>query len=169
MVTYHALYSDVRVSRCADWASDASNWKSISGYSFFFLGSLVSWSAVKQKSIALSSTEAEYYAITHAFKEALWLCVFLGFLNLPVPHPFPILSDNQVAYLLSNSTAISAHSKHIDICHHFIHAHILDGSFVMTWVPTVDMPADIFTKPLSSILFLRHRDVLRLSIPLSYS
>ena len=55
----------------ADWASDALDHKSISGYSFYFQGSLISWSAVKQKSIVLSSTEAEYYAMTHAFKEAL--------------------------------------------------------------------------------------------------
>ena len=151
----------------ADWASDAVDRKSISGYSFFFLGSLVSWSAVKQKSIALSSTEAEYYAMTHAFKEALWLRVFLGFLNFPIPRPFPILSDNQAACSLSNSLAISARSKHIDIRHHFIRAHVLDGSFSTTWIPTADMPADIFTKPLNSILFTRHRDVLGLSIPLS--
>ena len=55
----------------ADWASNALDRKSISGYSFFFQGSLISWSVVKQKSIALLSTEAEYYAMTHAFKEAL--------------------------------------------------------------------------------------------------
>ena len=69
----------------ADWASDALDRKSISGYSFYFEGSLVSWSAVKQKSIALSSTEAEYYAMTHAFKEALWLRVLLGFFYFPIP------------------------------------------------------------------------------------
>ena len=46
---------------------------------------------------------------------------------------------------------------------------ILDGSFATTWIPTSDMPADIFTKPLGSILFLRHCDVLGLSIPLSSS
>jgi hypothetical protein len=68
----------------ADWALDASDRKSISGYLFFFQGSLISWSSVKQKSIALSSTEVEYYAMTHAFKEALWLQVFLGFLKFPV-------------------------------------------------------------------------------------
>ena len=81
----------------ADWASDAVDRKSISGYSFYFQGSLVSWSAVKQKSIALSSTEAEYYAMTHAFKEALWIRTFLEILKFPVPRPFPILSDNQAA------------------------------------------------------------------------
>ena len=49
----------------ADWASDTVDWKSIFGYSFYFQGSLVSWLAVKQKLIALSSTEAEYYTMTH--------------------------------------------------------------------------------------------------------
>ena len=151
----------------ADWASDTIDRCSVSGYSFFFQGSLVSWSAVRQKSIALSSTEAEYYAMTHAFKEALWLRVFLGFSHLPVPLPFPILSDNQAACSLSNSIAISARSKHINIHHHFIRAHVQDGSFTTTWIPTADMPADIFTKPLNSVVFLRHRDVLGLSVPLS--
>ena len=153
----------------ADWASDAVDRKSISGYSFYFQGSLVSWSAVKQKSIALSSTEAEYYAMTHAFKEALWIRTFLEILKFPVPRPFPILSDNQAACSLSNSPAISARSKHIDIRHHFICDHVLDGSFSTTWIPTADMPADIFTKPLPLPAFSRHRDVLGLSIPPSLS
>ena len=149
----------------ADWASDAVDRKSISGYSFYFEGSLISWSAVKQKSIALSSTEAEYYAMTHAFKEALWLRVFLRLLKFPVPRPFPILSDNQAACSLSNSPAISARSKHIDIRHHFIRTHVQNGSFSTTWIPTEDMPADIFTKILPFPTFSRHRDVLGLSTP----
>ena len=150
----------------ADWASNNMDRRSVSGYSFYFHGSLVSWSAVKQKSIALSSTEAEYYAMSHAFKEALWLRTFLGLLHFPVPRPFPILSDNQAACSLSNSSAISARSKHIDIRHHFIRDHIQAGSFTTIWVPTEDMPADIFTKTLPSIVFSRHRDVLGLSTPL---
>ena len=153
----------------ADWASDAIDRKSISGYSFYFQGSLISWSAVKQKSIALSSTEAEYYAMTHAFKEALWIRTFLEVLKFPVPRPFPILSDNQAVCSLSNSPAISARSKHIDIRHHFNRDHVLDGSFSTTWIPTADMPADIFTKPLPFPAFSRHRDVLGLSIPSSLS
>ena len=152
----------------SDWASDTIDRRSVSGYSFFFQGSLVSWSAVRQRSIALSSTEAEYYAMMHhhAFKEALWLRVFLGSLHLPVPSPFPILSDNQAACSLSSSIAISARSKHIDIRHHFIRAHVQDSSFSTSWIPTTDMPADIFTKSLDSILFLKHRAVLGLSVPM---
>jgi hypothetical protein len=129
---------------------------------------LVSWSAVKQKAIALSSTEAEYYAMAHAFKEALWIRSFLGLLKLPVPHPFPILSDNQATCSLSNSIAISARSKHIDIRHHFIRDLVNEGSFSTTWIPTADMPADVFTKALPFTSFSRHRDVLGLSEPPSF-
>ena len=151
----------------ADWALNTVDRRSVSGYSFYFQGSLVSWSAVKQKSIALLSTEAEYYAMAHAFKKALWLRTFLGLLRFPVPRPFPILCDNQAACSLSNSSAISARSKHIDVRHHFIRDHVQAGSFSTMWIPTEDMPADIFTKSLSSIIFSRHRDILGLSIPLS--
>ena len=92
----------------ADWASDVIDRKSISGYCSYFEGSLVSWLAVKQKSIALSSMEAKYYAMTHAFKEALWLCIFLGLLKFPVPCPFPVLCDT---CSLSNSLAISVRGE----------------------------------------------------------
>jgi hypothetical protein len=149
----------------ADWASDAGDRRSISGYCFFFRHSLVSWSAIKQQAIALSSTEAEYYALTHAFKEALWLRAFLSLLRLPVPLPFPLFSDNQAAISLSSSPSISSRSKHIDIRYHFLCAHISDRSFSTSWIPTTDMPADIFTKALPESSFVRHHSVLGL-VPL---
>ncbi len=152
----------------ADWASDPGNRRSISGYCFFFQGSLVSWSAVKQHAIALSSTEAEYYTLTHAFKEALWLRVFLSSLRLSFPLPFPLFCDNQAAISLSSSPSFSSRSKHINIRFHFIHAHVSDRSFSTTWISTSDMPANIFTKSLPAPTFTRHRDMLGL-VPISPS
>jgi hypothetical protein len=146
----------------ADWASDESDRKSISGYCFYFFNSLVSWSAVKQKAISLSSTEAEYYSMTHAIKEALWIRLFLTLLSFPIPRPFPLLSDNQSVCALANNSSITSRSKHIDIRHHFIRDHISDGTFCTNWIPTSDMPADIFTKPLSFPLFTKHRASLGL-------
>jgi hypothetical protein len=145
-----------------DWVSDESDHRSILGYCFYFLNSLVSWSATKQKSISLSSTEAEYYFMTHALKEALWIRLLLSLLSFPSVSPFPLLSDNQSAYSLANNSAITSHSKHIDICYHFIHDHITDGTFCTHWIPTADMPTNIFTKPLPLLLFLKHRTSLGL-------
>jgi hypothetical protein len=113
----------------ADWALDETDQQSISGYCFFFINSLVSWLAVKQKSVSLSSTEAKYYLMTHAIKEALWLYLFLTLLSFPVPRPFSLLSDNQSACSLANNSTITPRSKHIDVCYHFIQDHISDGTF----------------------------------------
>ena len=149
----------------ADWASDEKDRKSISGYCFFFLESLVSWSSRKQRTVSTSSTESEYYALTNTIKEAIWIKLFLSLTTLLSPIPFPIFCDNQSTCTIANTDAISSRTKHIDVRHHFIRQHINDGAFATTWIPTSDMTADIFTKPLSSILFLRHRDNLGLLIP----
>ena len=147
----------------ADWASDEKDRKSISGYCFYYKNSLVSWSARKQRTVSTSSTESEYYALANTFKEAIWIKLFLSLIHFPAPTPFPLLCDNQSTQTIANTDSISSRTKHIDVRHHFIREHITNGSFSTVWVPTTDMIADIFTKPLSSILFTRHRDELGLS------
>ena len=72
----------------ADWASGKTNHHSISGYCFYFLNSLVSWSATKQKSVSLSSMEAEYYSMMHALKEVIWICLLLSLSSFPLVSPF---------------------------------------------------------------------------------
>jgi hypothetical protein len=140
----------------ADWATDQSDWKSVSGYLFYLFCSLVSWSAVKQKTIALSSTESEYMAMAHTMKEALWLRLFLSNVHLPMPHPFPLLCNNVGAMDIANLDSTSSRSKHIDIRYHFIREHLALGSFLTSWVPTSDMTADILTKPLGLPLHTKH-------------
>ena len=149
----------------ADWASDATTRRSVSGYTFYYLGSLISWSVSKQKSVSLSSTEAEYYALVHAMKEAIWLKGFWGSLAMPAPDSFPMVTDNQAAGHLASSPAVSNRSKHIDVRCHFIKLNVATGEFTINWASTDDMPADIFTKPLPAVTFLRHRDALGLHVP----
>jgi len=140
----------------ADWATGEEDWKSISGYCFYFLNSLVSWSSVKQKIMALSSTESKYYAMTHAMKEGLWFCLFLKLHDLPVPQPFPLLCNNQSTLALVQSESVSSRSKHIDVQYHFIQEHVSDVTFSTTWIPTEDMTTNILTKPLPFPIFSKH-------------
>ena len=63
-------YADV------DWAS-RDHRHSISAYIFQIDGGSISWSCQKQNIVTLSSTEAEFIALTHATKEALWLEHFI--------------------------------------------------------------------------------------------
>ena len=146
----------------ADWASDERDRKSISGYCFYFYDSLVSWSARKQRTVSTSSTESEYYALANTVKEALWLKLFLHLTHISDAPSLPLLCDNQSARSIASSDSISSRTKHIDVRHHFIREHVTNGSFPLHWIPTSDMVADIFTKSLPTVLFLRHRNSLGL-------
>lgn len=57
----------------ADYSADLDKRRSISGYIFTYEGNALSWKVNLQTIVALSTTEAEYVAITEAAKEAIWL------------------------------------------------------------------------------------------------
>jgi hypothetical protein len=57
----------------SDWAQDLDSRHSVSGYIFDIAGSSVSWASKQQSTVALSTTEAEYMAVSNATKEAIWL------------------------------------------------------------------------------------------------
>ena len=62
-----AGYSD------SDFAGDLDRRRSLTGYAFTLSGSAISWKATLQSTVALSTTEAEYMAVTEAVKEVIWL------------------------------------------------------------------------------------------------
>ena len=96
---YHRnqLNEDLMGFANSDWASDPNSQRSVSGYAFMFCRAIVSWSAKKQPTIALSSTEAEYMAMTHARKEAIFLEHLYGNVGIPILVPIFLLINNQSA------------------------------------------------------------------------
>ena len=122
----------------------------ISGYAFLIHGGTISWSAKWQEIIALSTTEAEYVAITHAMKEALWLCLLiLQLFNLNLDST-TLFSDNKSTIKLTKDHQYHVRSKHIDICFYFICYIVKDGSIRLIYCPTDNMVADTLTKALPS-------------------
>lgn len=135
----------------ADWGSNDDSRHSVCGYVYTFDGGAVSWSAKKQNVVALSSTEAEYIGITHASKEAIWLRSLLGDLVHPdfASHAVRLFSDNKSAMDLARNNAFHARTKHIAIRYHFIREAVERGEVDLGYRCTEDMPADVFTKPLT--------------------
>ena len=131
----------------ADWASQEHR-HSISGYVFTIDGGVVSCSLKKQPIVALSMTEAEYIAATHATKEALWIRTFLGEITCPLVKPITIHLDSISAISITKNDEYHLCTKHIDIRYHFICHTICEGLVQVDYVPTDDMTADIFTKAL---------------------
>ena len=104
----------------SDWAGSVANRKSTSGCCFSLGSAIVSWFSQKQKSVALSSAEAEYMATSHASCEVLWLCKLLVNLFGQELRPTVIYCDNQSCIQLSENLVFHDRSKHIEIRYHFI-------------------------------------------------
>jgi hypothetical protein len=142
----------------SDWASQLHR-HSISGFAFFVGLGAVSWSAKKQPIITLSSTEAEYVALTHAAKDIIWIHKLLKDLSFlhSLLLPTTLYCDNQGAIRLSKNATFHGRTKHIDVHFHFIRQTVSSGDISLSYIPTENMTADIFTKALDRIKFERFR------------
>ncbi len=146
----------------ADWASQAHR-HSISGFAMFYGSGAVSWSSKKQPIVTLSSTEAEYVALTHATKELLWhrkLHSELSPFFNPITNSIPLFCDNQGAIVLSKDSTFHMRTKHIDTRFHFVREVVNNDILSISYCPTDEMIADIFTKPLARFKFEKFRSLL---------
>ena len=143
----------------SDWGGSADR-RSTSGYVFVLNGGAISWASRKQPTVALSSTEAEYIALTQAVKEVLWLRTLFSEIGAPkhAREISQISSDNQGAIALAKNPGFHARSKHIDIQYHFIRQHTDPdtGTITLEYCPTDDMTADILTKGLARARHEKH-------------
>jgi len=142
----------------SDFARDPAGRMSVLAYIFTLYGGAIDWASRKQKSVATSTAEAEYVALSTAGKEALWL-QRLGREIAPdlLEHPFRIRlgCDNQAAAALSRDHKVTGKSKHIDIHYHNIRELVARNLIEVQYVPTDAMMADGLTKPLATEPFNR--------------
>jgi hypothetical protein len=96
----------------AEWGSDVSDRKSISGYVFYLGSCPISWKSTKQKAVAGSSTEAEYMALSHGVKEGLWISTLMKQLAVDV-RPFTIMEDNQSCIAILRHIQFSINEQRI--------------------------------------------------------
>ena len=137
----------------ADWAGDKIDRNSTSGYVFMLGDSSIAWSSRKQATVAMSSTEAEYVAASHACKELLWLRQLLQDMNVFMGDPTIVYEDNQGCIRLVESDHCCARTKHIDVCHHQLHDMQEKGIIRVEYCPTENMIVDILTKRLDKETF----------------
>ena len=103
----------------------------------------------KKRLVALSSCEAEYVAITLAMQEANFLRQLYSDMTDCERDTIILHVDNKGAIALSKNPVYHQRSKHIDIKFHFIRSEMEDKIVDLTYVPSNQNIADLFTKPAS--------------------
>jgi hypothetical protein len=140
----------------SDYAGDKQTRTSVFGYIIYFCGAPIAWKSKASKSVTLSSTEAEYVALSEITKEIMFVKQVLETMNITIKLPITVRVDNVGAIYLSNNFSLGQRTKHIDIRHHFVREFVEDGIIKTLFIPTNDNDADIFTKNTSEETFNRH-------------
>ena len=147
----------------ADFGGDLDTQRSTGGYVFTMAGGAVSWSSKRQPTVALSTTEAKYMALTCGAQQAMWMFNWLLDVDLPQTLPDIVCVDNSPALSLALYTKGHARAKHIDIRHHYICKRVKQGDIDVSHIPSAQNPADLFTKPLGRIAHSRLVELLGLT------
>eukprot|EP00253_Pinus_taeda_P035816 PITA_35816 len=142
-----------------DWAGDLDQRRSTSGYVFKLFGGAVSWMHKKQFVVALSTTEAEYMAATHASKEAVWLQRLCSSMGL-VQGAIRIDCDSQSAILLAKNPAYHSKAKGIDVQYHFVRDMIEYKKVLLVKMDTLKNTVDALKKFVSSEKFSWCRETM---------
>ncbi|KAE8664954.1 hypothetical protein F3Y22_tig00112738pilonHSYRG01227 [Hibiscus syriacus] len=129
----------------SDYAGDLDKRRSTTGYVFTFAKAPVSWKSTLQSTVALSTTEAEYMAVTEAVKEAIWLQGLLGELGMEQKH-IKVHCDSQSAIHLAKNQVYHARTKHIDVRYHFVREILEESGVIIQKIRTTENPADMLTK-----------------------
>ncbi|MDR3737610.1 MAG: reverse transcriptase domain-containing protein [Terracidiphilus sp.] len=144
---------DVCAYADADWANSKGDRRSITGWVSKVNGDPISWASKKQRTVALSTCEAELYAEAAAIQEVLWLRGLLKELGLHSQVGSIVHGDNQSAIAVTKNGVKGERTKHVDVKYHFVTETVERGDVQLRWIPTAEQQADIFTKALAQPAF----------------
>jgi hypothetical protein len=136
----------------SDYGGDKMTRRSTTGYISLFRGGPIAWQSRLQKTVALSSCEAEYMALREAIKEQLFLSN-LG-RELPMFEKYirghQVYTDSQTAINLALNPRHHQRTKHVDILYHFIRERVQSNDVELIHIGTKNQLADYLTKAMAS-------------------
>ena len=161
----------VDASFAGEWNSECSNEPSSvmsrTGYTIYYANCPVIWSSKLQTEIALSTTEAEYIALSQSLRDVLPLISLLRELKQSIPFEpsTPVIhctvhEDNKGCIDLVEAPKVRPRTKHISLKYHHFRKHVKDGTVLVRYLESSKQIADILTKPLGDTQFATLRELL---------
>ncbi|XP_021602452.1 uncharacterized mitochondrial protein AtMg00810-like [Manihot esculenta] len=146
----------------ADWAGCPTTRRSTTGYCTFLGANIISWCAMKQHTVARSSTETEYRSMAHTVAELTWLGYLLDDLRVYPTRPPILYGDNLSALHLTVNPVLHTRSKHVALDYHYVRERVAQGVLITRYIPSAYQVADIFTKSMTKTRLAQFRRKLYL-------
>ena len=134
--------------------------RSVSGMTIHFAGAAVIYKTIIQRVIALSSTEAEFYALAEEGKLVLYLRMVLADLGFVQIEPTAVYEDNRGALQVTQASKPTKRMRHVETRYFAILQWIENDFIQVLKIDSADNTADILTKPTGRIMFYRHSDTI---------
>jgi len=161
----------VDAAHASEWnnktaSSDPNTARSRMGYVITYAGYPMHWTSKMQTEKAMSTTEAEYIALSQATREVLpiiWLMEEARHQGIPVLNAIPkihckVFEDNAGATEIANVPKMRPRTKHLTIKYHHFREEVKKGTISIYHTRTAEQIADIFTKPLPEQPFVKFRE-----------
>ena len=140
----------------SDYAGDKDTRRSVTGYAIYLNGCLIAWKSKSQRSVTLSSSEAEYVSISEIAQDLLFVKQNLEFADRTIRYTIIVHVDNIGAIYMAKNGSSSNQTKHVNTRYHFVRELIEEGIMKIEFVKLENNNSDIFTKNLGQELFKKH-------------
>jgi hypothetical protein len=140
----------------SDYAGDKNNRISVSGFIIFLLGVAIMWRSKAQKSVTLSSAEAEFCILSDAAKEIKFTYQILWSVGIKVKLPIIVRVDNIGAIFMTENVSTMSRTKHVDVKYHFVREYVEDGFIKIIFVRSEHIVSDGFTKNVTGDIYNAH-------------
>jgi hypothetical protein len=109
-----------------------------------------------QCTVALLSSEAEYYAISEAAKEIKFVSQILISMGIKIEFPIIVHVDYVGAIFMSENVSATSHTQHVDARYHCVSEFIEEGFIKIIFVKSSENKAEIFTKNINGDTYDAH-------------
>ena len=141
----------------SDYAADVQTRRSVSGTAIVFGGGLTSWFCRRQKSVSLSTLEAEIIALSECVRESTWVARLLAELGINVIPSH--LADNQAAIAVTKGTQTSRRARHISVRYFYAREKFQQEEITLTYCESSQKISDLVTKSFDKCTFQRLRSL----------
>lgn len=115
----------------SNFVGDPEDRKLVMGYYFFLNRAVVFWCSKKQRIVSTLTTEAEYIALSHGAREAIWIRRFINKMKVATVEEITPYGDNEMSIALTKNAESQRHTKHIDVQHHYIRKLVDEGELTI--------------------------------------